>query len=346
MRLYHLRHVPWLDSQLIYHAQPRLGMEGINILAPSEPYVCIGYHQDVEQEVDAAFCQEHHIPIFRREVGGGAVYLDGNQVFYQIVLHKDNPLAHGDKASFYARMLQPVVETYAELGVPARYRPINDIVTAEGRKISGNGAATIGDYVILVGNLIADFDYGTMVRVLRVPDEKYRDKVFKSMQENLTTVKRETGRLPSWDEMVTPLIRHLAEVFGPLESVPLPQAVRRQVRALKPQFLSEDWLYKKGRRQQGRTVRIAAGVDVVQRMHKAPGGLLRATLEVNDNRLASVSLSGDFFCYPEDAITRLESALEGIALDQVGITLDQFYANHELETPGVTTDDWMKVLAG
>jgi lipoate-protein ligase A len=346
MRLYHLRHVPWLDSQLIYHAQPRLGMEGINILAPSEPYVCIGYHQDVEQEVDAAFCQEHHIPIFRREVGGGAVYLDGNQVFYQIVLHKDNPLAYGDKASFYARMLQPVVETYAELGVPARYRPINDIVTAEGRKISGNGAATIGDYVILVGNLIADFDYGTMVRVLRVPDEKYRDKVFKSMQENLTTVKRETGRLPSWDEMVTPLIRHLAEVFGPLESVPLPQAVRRQVRALKPQFLSEDWLYKKGRRQQGRTVRIAAGVDVVQRMHKAPGGLLRATLEVKDNRLASVSLSGDFFCYPEDAITRLESALEGIALDQVGITLDQFYANHELETPGVTTDDWMKVLAG
>jgi len=346
MRLYHLRHVPWLDSQLIYHAQPRLGMEGINILAPSEPYVCIGYHQDVEQEVDVAFCREHHIPIFRREVGGGAVYLDGNQIFYQIVLHKDNPLAHGDKASFYARMLQPVVETYADLGVPARYRPINDIVTAEGRKVSGNGAATIGDYVILVGNLIADFDYETMVHVLRVPDEKYRDKVFKSMQDNLTTVKRETGRLPSWDEIATPLIHHLEELFGRLEPAALPSAVRRQAKTLKPLFLSEDWLYKKGRRQQGRAVRIAAGVEVVQRIHKAAGGLLRATVEVKDNHLAGVSLSGDFFCYPEGAIARLEAALEGVSLEQVGAALRQFYTQHEIETPGVTTDDWLKVLLG
>jgi len=346
MKLYHLRHVPWLDSQLIYHAQPRLGMEAINILAPSEPYVCLGYHQDVEQEVDVAFCHEQHIPIFRREVGGGAVYLDGNQIFYQIVLHKDNPLAHGDKASFYARMLEPVVETYADLGVPARYRPINDIVTTEGRKVSGNGAATIGDYVILVGNLIADFNYETMVRVLRVPDEKYRDKVFKSMRENLTTIQRETGRLPSWDEMATPLIRHLEGLFGSLEPTPLPQAVRRQAKKLQPLFLSEDWLYQKRRSRPGRTVKIAAGVDIVQRIHKAPGGLLRATLEVKENRLASVSLSGDFFCYPEGAIVQLEATLEGIALEQVGATLSRFYAEHEIETPGVTTDDWLKVLLG
>jgi lipoate-protein ligase A len=346
MQLYHLRHVPWLDSQLIYHALPRLDMEGVIILAPSEPYVCIGYHQDVEQEVDVDFCREHHIPIFRREVGGGAVYLDGKQIFYQIVLHKDNPLAHGDKASFYARMLQPVVETYADLGVPARYRPINDIITAKGRKISGNGAATIGDYVVLVGNLIADFDYETMVRVLLVPDEKYRDKVFKSMRENLTTLQRETGQLFSWNEMATPLICHLEKVLGSLETVPLPQVVYQQVEMLEPLFLSEDWLYKKGKRRQDRTVRIAAGVDVVQRIHKAAGGLLRATLEVKDHRLAGVSISGDFFCHPEGAIAQLESALEGTPLEQVGTTLSRFYADNEIETPGVTTDDWLKVLLG
>lgn len=84
----------------------------------------------------------------------------------------------------------------------------------------------------------------------------------------------------------------------------------------------------------------------MQRIHKAAGGLLRATLEVKDNRLASVSLSGDFFCYPEDAIAQLESALQGIALQQVGAALNQFYADHDVETPGVTTDDWAKVLVG
>ncbi|HDH09530.1 MAG TPA: lipoate--protein ligase family protein, partial [Chloroflexi bacterium] len=55
MKLYDLGEVPWLESQLIYHALPRLGMEGLVLLLPTSPYVCIGYHQDVEQEVDLAY---------------------------------------------------------------------------------------------------------------------------------------------------------------------------------------------------------------------------------------------------------------------------------------------------
>jgi lipoate-protein ligase A len=345
MRLFHLKYVPWIESQLIYHAQPRAGVEGLNILAPSEPYVCLGYHQDLEQEIDEAFCREHSIPIFRREVGGGAVYLDGNQVFYQIVLHKDHPLAQGGKAAFYRRMLQPVADTYADLGVAARYRPVNDVVTNDGRKISGTGAATIGDYIVLVGNLIADFDYEMTAHLLRVPDEKYRDKVFKSMQENLTTLKREIGRVPDWDEMTAPLIRRFERVLGRLEPSELSQAVRDQVEALKPHFQSAEWLHRKGRREAGRNVKIATGVNVVQHVHKAPGGLIRATVEVGAGRWRYVSLSGDFFCHPRDAIGDLESALEGTLCIQARDVLARFYATHDIETPGVTVDDWVKALS-
>jgi lipoate-protein ligase A len=351
VNLYHLKHVPWLESQLIYHAQPRVGVEGVNILAPAEPYVCIGYHQDLEQEVDVAFCQQRGVPVFRREVGGGAVYLDGNQIFYQIVLHKDHPLARGDKATLYQRMLQPVADAYSDLGVPSRYRPINDVVTLEGRKISGTGAATIGDYVVLVGNLIADFDYETMAHVLRVPDEKVRDKVFQSMRENLTTLRRETGRILQWDEMVAPLIRRFEQVLGPLEPAALPQSVYDQVEALKPHFLSEEWLRrpwsrKRGAQQPERQVKIATGVNVLHRLHKAPGGLIRATVEIKGDRLNDVSLTGDFFCYPRDAISDLESVLQGVPMEQVGSVLNDFYATHEIETPGVSMADWMKVLGG
>jgi len=344
MKLYHLKHVPWLDSQLLYHALPRVGMEGLFILAPAQPYVCIGYHQDLQQEVDLEYCRERDIPVFRREVGGGAVYLDGNQLFYQLVLHKSNPLSHGDKATFYQRMLQPVADTYADLGVPAHYRPINDIVTTDCRKISGNGAAEIGDYVILVGNLIADFDYETMVHVLRVPDVKFRDKVFKTMRENLTTVKRETGRLPTWGEMAQPLLQRFAQVLGALEPAELPQEVRQQAQALEGPFLSREWLFKKGRVQPGRAVKIAEGVNVTQRMHKAAGGLLRATVELKGDQLSSLSLSGDFFCYPHDAIAELEAALQGAKVHELGGLLKAFYTSGRAETPGVTADDWLKVL--
>ena len=347
MKLYHLGHVPWLDSQLLYHALPRVGGEGLFILAPAEPYVSIGYHQDLEQEVDVAYCRERGIPIFRREVGGGAVFLDGKQIFYQVILHKTNPLAQGDKAALYERMLQPVAEAYIDLGVLARYRPVNDVITLEGRKISGTGAAEIGDYIVLVGNLIVDFDYETMSRVLRVPDEKYRDKVFKSMRANLSTLVSELGYEPSWDEMVNPLIKRYGEVLGVLEPAEVPPNVYEMARSLEPMFLSEEWLARgarsgKGKQGPEREVKIASGVNIVQRMFKAPGGLLRATCEMREGVLVNCSLSGDFFSYPQEAIVELEAALAGTPLSGLGDALVQYYATHAIETPGVTPDDWLR----
>ena len=108
MKLFNLGLIDWLDTQLIYHSEPRVGMECLNILAPKEPYFCIGVHQNLEQEVDMELCRERNIPVFRREVGGGAVYLDGRQIFYHLVLHKDNPAASGNKLDFYQRLLEPL----------------------------------------------------------------------------------------------------------------------------------------------------------------------------------------------------------------------------------------------
>jgi len=150
MFLYDLGSVPWDQSQLIYHALPRLGRESLVLLSPTDPYVCIGYHQDLAREVDVEFCRDNSIPIFRREVGGGGVYLDNDQLFYQLVIHKDSPLAPQDKASFYRKFLQPPIDTYREIGIAAEYKPVNDIVT-NNRKISGNGAGEIGDFLVLVG---------------------------------------------------------------------------------------------------------------------------------------------------------------------------------------------------
>jgi len=346
INLFHLRHVDWLDSQLIYHVLPRLGQEGLIILAPSSPYVCIGYHQNLEQEVDLDYCQAHHIPVFRREVGGGAVFLDGNQIFYQLVLHKNHPLAGGSKADYYQRMLQPVVDTYQELGIDARFRPVNDIITAEGRKIAGTGAAEIKDHIILVGNLIADFDYETMTKVLKVPDEKFRDKLFKSLTENLTTIKREKGRMPTWDEMAEPLIRNYQKILGPLEESPVTEVIRQEVEAVKHSYLSDDWLLIKRRDEKHRNIKIATDVNIIQHMHKAPGGLMKANYELKDEKIQSLSLCGDYFCYPADVDRQIERILEGRQLDEAAGILEEYYRQHAIETPGISPSDWAKVISG
>jgi len=92
-----------------------LGREALCLVSPATPYVCIGFHQDAQQEVDLEFCKANSIPVFRREVGGGAVYLDGWQLFYQLVIHKDNPLAPSDKGEFYRKFLAPVVQAYSTI---------------------------------------------------------------------------------------------------------------------------------------------------------------------------------------------------------------------------------------
>jgi lipoate-protein ligase A len=345
VRVFDLGRVPWLESQLLYHAMPRVGVEGLVLLAPAEPYVCIGRHQDPFQEIDLEACRQLGLPVFRREVGGGAVYLDGAQVFFQVVLHRDDPAAGGDKEALYRRMLAPVAAAYGDLGVPARYRPVNDVVTADGRKVSGTGAAEIGDFVVMVGNLIEDFDYDAMVRVLRVPDEKFRDRVQRSMRENLTTLRRETGRRFTWAEMAGALVRRFHAVLEPLEPAILPAEVRAEAARLEPVLTGAEWFARAGRRTSAeREVRITGDARVTQRVHKAPGGLVRAIVEVKDDRIVRASLSGDFFCYPGDGLPGLEDALAGAPLARVEQVLASFFAAGRLVVPGVGIPDWLAVL--
>jgi len=56
--------------------------------------------------------------------------------------------------------------------------------------------------MVFVGGILLDFNYKAMSRILKVPDEKFRDKIFKTMEENLTTMKKELGAVPPREEVV------------------------------------------------------------------------------------------------------------------------------------------------
>ncbi len=345
MKLYRLGTVSWQDSQVLYHALPRLGREGLILLSPGSPYVCIGYFQDAEQEVEVEMCRQSGIPIFRREVGGGAVYLDGEQLFYQLVIHRDNPLVPAGWEAFYRHFLQAPIGAYRALGIPAEYRPVNDIVSGA-RKVSGNGAGEIGDYYVLVGNLIADFDYEMMARVLRVPDEKFRDKVYHTLQDNLSTVKREIGSLPPREELWDLLAAQFEALLGPLPVQTVVDAEwRAAADALAGTLLGDEWLHRAGRPKPHRAVTIRSGVQVRQKTHKAPGGLIRATVEVQDGVLAAVALSGDFFFYPAERLADLEAALLGVRPEGAEAAIARFYEQHGISSPGVAPSDLARVLA-
>jgi lipoate-protein ligase A len=347
MECYFLDKVSWQDSQGLYHAAAHLGREALFILRPSTPYVCIGFHQDAEQEIDLEYAASKGIPVFRREVGGGAVYLDGGQLFYQLVLRADRPGLPANKAEFYRRFLAPVVETYRSFGVRADYRPVNDIV-ANGRKVSGNGAAEIEGMLVLVGNFIMDFDYQTMARTLRVPDEKFRDKVHKTLEENLSTIRRETGRVPSTESLAIDLAGRYEPLLGP---IPIRREPDTDLEATSRQLVAAmdtpDWLHANDRRRpRPEQVKIREGVYVIQNMLKTPGGLVRITAVNDDGLLRDVHISGDFFFYPAADLPTLEDSLNGVAADITSVThaVESFYASRSIESPGLQPADISKAL--
>jgi lipoate-protein ligase A len=347
MQLYNLGKIPWEETQLMYHSLALMGREALCLVSPASPYVCIGFHQDVEQEVDLDFCSRNNIPVFRREVGGGAVFLDGNQLFFQLILNEDNPSVPKRIDAFYKKFLQPVIDVHHRIGIPAQYKPVNDLVV-EQRKVSGTGAGEIGDSIVFVGNLILDFDYETMARVLKIPDEKFRDKVKKTIQDNLSTIRRELGEeaVGPWDEATlnNMMVEAFSKLTGPMKPVERDDELTAKMDELSGTMMHEDWLYQRGKRRDGRIVKIKAGLEMVQKMHKATGGLLRAEFCINEGHFDSVSISGDYFCFPRDVTSNLESSLEGTPTKHLDKTLSTFYMSKEFEMPGIDKSDWIELL--
>jgi lipoate-protein ligase A len=340
--------VPALRSQAVFHgvarAMDRDTPDTLLLVSPATPYVCVGFHQEVDKEVDVEFCRRRGIPVVRREVGGGAVYLDGGQLFWHVVVHRSRAPALVEDV--YRRFLAGPVAAYRAMGIPARHRPVNDI-QVEGRKIGGTGAASIGEATVVVGSLIFDFDYELMARVLRVPSEKYRDKVYQGLNAYLTTIRRELGeRAPSREEGRRLLIEGFASTLGAqVEFGSLSEREEQAVAEAEARLGSEAWTFQGGGLPR-RGVKIAEGVRVAEAAHKAPGGLIRVTLRLRDDAVDDLTLSGDFFFHPPGRLRDLEAALRGAPLDGEALAgrVRGFFARHGVQAPGVGPEDLARAI--
>lgn len=264
IKFYNLGEVSWWESQCYYHALAESGREGLIICRPASPYVCLGLHDDLEQEIDIDYCRQRSIPLLRRETGGGVVYLDRNQIFFQLVLRRDNPNIPLRRDRFYQRFLRPAVQVYRQLGMEAAIRVPADITVA-GRKCSGNAAGDIGNSVAYVGNLLLDFDYSIMSHVLKVPSEGFRYLLERVMRDNMTTMQDYGLNDIDFDLICQRLGQEFALEFGGLDLGEPDEELRSQAVSYKSRLTARDWLLQPGRRNSGRRVKIAEGIYLLDK---------------------------------------------------------------------------------
>ena len=242
----------------------------------------------------------------------------------------------------FKTLLQVTAKTYTKLGVPATFKPLNDIIV-DNRKISGNGAGQHETATILVGNIIQDLNYQQMANVLKVPSEKFRDKMKQSMQEWVTTLKRELGTIPTAKTIKNIYINTFQELLEIklTQSTPTETENKIYITETKPKHQSKEWLYMDAPPTtiKGRTVKIAHQIKLVEIDHKA-GKLLRIRAEIQENRINNIQIRGDYFIIPKEAIKTLEQNLKNTELEQNTIKpkIEKFLQS-EIDIPGFTAND-------
>lgn len=345
MRYVNLGTVSAQRSQAVYHAiaqeMTTSGQVTLVTVSPATPYVCAGYHQVPSREIDVSYCTRNGIPMGRRMTGGGAVYLDENQVFWHLIL----PQRFIQVDRLYGRFLAAPVAVYRRLGIAALHRPVNDIVVGT-RKIGGTGAASIGDATVLVGSIMMDFDVAAMSRVLKVPSEKFRDKLVSGLSEYMTSIRREYGDkpMPTKGQVTEILVEEFARVVAePVEASQLSEAEQERLEEMEEQLFDKEFVFRsEGILRPG--VKISSAVQLYEGVHKAPGGLIRLIYREREGRFDDVLLAGDFFVYPENILDALSDNLLGQEVTEENFTREVMRLLEQGHILGVSLPDFVAVF--
>lgn len=271
-----------LHSQTRWHAvamalDPADGPT-LSFARPERPYVCLGYHRDLT-EVDTDYCAEQGLPVFRRMVGGGPVYLDPDQLLFQIVLPADQVPPRRDVA--LAQLLEPAAEALRAFGVPAHVDEWGEL-SVEDRKVCGHGAAQIEHSVVVVGNLISAFDHHRAARVLRTDSEAARTEIARLMRRYVAATPVDPS---AWQEaLVSAYSRYFATHPRPGR---FSAAERARLAELDRRFTDPAWVAGVPRPARPvHTVKVRAGVWV----HTVEQADVRTVLSVASGRIAGVAV--------------------------------------------------------
>lgn len=74
--------------------------------------------------------------------------------------------------------------------------------------------------------------------------------------------------------------------------------------------------------------------------------LIKVELDVANNKISSIRITGDFFMYPEEAIRKLENELINSDLEESMLldTIEKFFKHENIITPLIKPIDFVKAI--
>ena len=305
-------------TQAVYHAVAGMMTEEspdtIILCRPDTPYLCLGYHQVFDDVFDADSCARLGLPVYRRKIGGGGTLLDSGQLFYQCVFHRSRVPAATDR--LFAGMLEAPVRVLRRLGLEAELNDINEI-RVDHKRIAGTGGGVIGDAVVVVGNILVSFQHDVLPQVWRaMGSARSRAIAGAALHAHLTTLREHSLDSP-YEELENLLIGEFSRSLGrPLVQGDLTLAEWTAALEARSELTSAEFLHCHPAETSGaampRPLKIAAGVFLHVETIRASGGMIHATLLVEDGIVTVVSLESEF----AGQLHTMEQKLYGVTFDR------------------------------
>jgi len=142
-------------------------------------------------EADLTACRDRGWGPWRRPLGGGAVWVDGDQHPIFIGL----PGGNGRRAEAEPAILEALAATHRAFGLPAEV--VGRDVWVGGRKVVGTGSATLGGTWILGAALLWRLPVRRFARAVAAPSAGYRRWLARELAAGLSTWEDHAPRPPT-----------------------------------------------------------------------------------------------------------------------------------------------------
>lgn len=245
----------------------------------NQPSIIIGRNQNTVEEINTDYVEENGIIVVRRLSGGGAVYHDLGNLNFSFLTKDD-----GDSFQNFKKFTQPVVDALQNMGVNSELSGRNDIMAAEGRKISGNAQFSTKGRMFSHGTLLFDTEIDAVVSALKVKKEKIESKGIKSIRSRVANIVEFMKEPMTVEEFRLEILK---SIFGGEENIQYYELTDEDWANIhklsEERYQQWDWNY-------GQSPKFN-----VQRSHRFQSGSIDVRLEVKKGVMEEVHIFGDFF---------------------------------------------------
>lgn len=204
-----------------------------------ERALVIGSHQSVMNEVDISAAHDMGFTVTRRMSGGGTMLCEpGRTITYSMYL----PASAVEGVSFrasYALLDSWAVQSLNEIGIPASYREINDIISPRG-KIAGAAQARRRGFVLHHTTMAHSMDVAVMPRLIRLGRERVAETGVRSADKAVSPLAWFTDL--SCSQVADRMQAHIVREFAARITEPAPEEIADARRLVEEKYSTAAWI--------------------------------------------------------------------------------------------------------